>query len=231
MFRWNKLGRVFNPLDIKGKYWINEFAQAPNVLIFDNFIRVYFSCRPKPDENGQYISYSAFVDLDRKELFNIVNFSKEPVLKLGDIGTFDEFGTYPISVVKNGADIYAYYAGHTRCESVPFNTAIGVAISKNNGETFNKVGDGPVLSYSPDEPFVLSGPKIKKIDEMWYLWYISGTKWIIHDGKPEVIYKIRMAYSKDGLNWTKINKNIIEVKEKWMELKSEYWMEYHKIRF
>jgi hypothetical protein len=212
MFRWIKLGKVFNPTDIRGEYWINEFAQAPCALIFNNFIRVYFSCRPKPDVNGQYISYSAFVDLNRNNLFEIINICKEPVLKLGGVGTFDEFGTYPISVIKNEDDIYAYYAGHTRCESVPFDTAIGIAISKNNGETFDKIGNGPIISYSPDEPFVISGPKIRKFKEKWYMFYISGRKWTISDGKPDVIYKIRMAYSSDGLNWTKLNKDIIEDK-------------------
>ena len=65
-FTWKKLGRVFNPQDVSNGDWMKEFAQAPSVLIFDEFVRVYFSCRPLPDSNGQYVSYSAFVDLKRK---------------------------------------------------------------------------------------------------------------------------------------------------------------------
>ena len=38
MFNWKKLGRVFDPTQIKGLDWLNEFAQAPSVLIFDEFI-------------------------------------------------------------------------------------------------------------------------------------------------------------------------------------------------
>jgi hypothetical protein len=207
MFKWKKLGRVFDPREIKGREWLNEFAQAPSVLIFDDFIRVYFSCRPLPDQNGQYVSYSAYVDLNRKNLFEIVNVAANPILKLGDRGTFDEFGTYPTSVIKNGDDVIAYYGGWTRCESVPFNVAIGIAISNNNGESFIKVGSGPVLSYSSDEPFVLSGPKIRKFNDRWYLFYISGRKWLENNGKPEPVYKIRMATSEDGINWTKHNKD------------------------
>lgn len=212
MFLWNKLGRVFNPQDAKGKIWMNEFAQAPCALIFDEYVRVYFSCRPKPDAQGQYISYTAFVDLNRNNLFEIVDISKEPILKLGGLGAFDEFGIYPTSVIRYEDKVYAYYAGHTRCESVPFNTSIGVGISSNNGETFEKIGPGPVLSYSPDEPFVLSGPKIRKFGKQWYMWYITGKRWIIADGRSEVVYKIRMAYSDDGLNWTKLNRDIIDDK-------------------
>jgi len=209
MFKWKKLGMVFNPTEIDNRSWLKEFAQGPSVLVFDEFIRVYFSCRPLPDKNDQYISYSGYVDLDRNDLFRIVNISKTPILELGQLGEFDEFGTYPVSVITNDDNIFAYYGGWTRCESVPFNVAIGLAISNNSGETFKKQGNGPILSYSIDEPFVISGPKIRIFNDMWYLWYIAGKKWKIIDGKPEPVYKIRMATSNDGLNWNKINRNII----------------------
>jgi len=212
MFKWKKLGKVFNPVEVKHKSWMHEYAQAPSVLIFDAYVRVYFSCRPTPDEKGQYVSYSAYVDLNRNNLFEILSVSKEPILELGELGTFDEFGIYPVSVIKNGDEIRVYYTGHTRCESVPFNTAIGLATSSNNGETFNKAGSGPLLSYSPDEPFALSGPKIRKFNNIWYLWYIAGREWVMFDEKPELIYRIRMAKSNDGINWVKLDKNIIEDK-------------------
>jgi predicted GH43/DUF377 family glycosyl hydrolase len=209
MFEWKKLGRIFNPQQIDNRSWMKEFAQAPSVLIFDHFIRVYFSCRPPRDKNGQYVSYSAYVDLDRYNLFKIVRISENPILNLGELGTFDEFGTYPTSVIRSGDDILAYYGGWTRCESVPFNVAIGLAISHNQGVSFNKLGSGPILSYSIDEPFILSGPKIRRFNDLWYLWYIAGKKWIKNDGYPEPVYKIRMAFSNDGLNWTRYNKDII----------------------
>lgn len=212
MFKWKKLGRIFNPAEIKDILWLKEFAQAPSVLIFGEFIRVYFSCRPEPDANGQYVSYSAYIDLNRNNLFEIINIAKNPILQLGEKGSFDEFGTYPTSVIKNGGEVLAYYGGWTRCESVPFNVAIGYAVSNNNGETFNKIGPGPILSYDVDEPFILSGPKIRKFDDTFYLWYIAGKKWILDNGKPEPVYKIRMATSPDGMNWTKINKDLIETK-------------------
>nr|WP_320118358.1 hypothetical protein [uncultured Marinifilum sp.] len=212
MFKWKKLGRIFNPTNVKNVYWINEFAQAPSVLIFKDFIRVYFSSRPKPNNKKQYLSYTGFLDLDRNNLFDIINIASQPILPLGDKGSFDEFGIYPTSVIKNNDEIIAYYAGWTRCESVPFNVAIGMAKSTNGGKTFTKIGNGPVLSYSLNEPFVLSGPKIRRFNNQWYLFYIAGCKWIPNEGKPEPVYKIRMARSKDGINWIKENRNLIENK-------------------
>jgi sucrose-6-phosphate hydrolase SacC (GH32 family) len=126
------------------------------------------------------------------------------------LGEFDEFGTYPVSVIAHDNVVSAYYAGWTRCASVPFNVAIGAAVSRDGGKTFTKIGNGPVLSYSPDEPFVLSGPKIRRFNDQWQLFYIAGRKWKRVDGRAEPVYKIRMATSDDGIHWTKLNKDLIE---------------------
>lgn len=211
MFYWKKIGKVFTPQQVKGRSWLNSFAQAPATLLFDDYVRVFFSCRPSPDKFGSYVSYSAWLDLDRKDLTNVLRVADKPILELGGLGAFDEFGTYPVSVIKDeSGDIFAYYAGWTRCESVPFNVAIGVAISKDGGSTFSKLGKGPIISYSMDEPFVISGPKIRRFNNQWQLFYIAGRKWKLVKGKPEPIYKIRMAVSDDGISWKKINKDLIE---------------------
>jgi hypothetical protein len=209
MFKWRKLGRVFNPTEIADRAWLKEFAQAPATLIFDDFVRVYFSCRPPADNEGKYVSYSAYVDLNRTNLLEVLRISEEPILDLGKRGTFDEFGTYPTSVIRDGKDVIAYYGGWTRLESVPFDVSIGVAKSTDNGKTFKRIGDGPVLSSSIHEPFILSGPKIRRFNNKWCLFYIAGTKWIPNNGRPEPVYKIRLAFSSDGLNWNKVNRNLI----------------------
>jgi predicted GH43/DUF377 family glycosyl hydrolase len=210
MFHWKKLGKVFAPQEVQGRPWLKEFAQAPASLIMDDVVRVFFSCRPLANANGQYVSYSAFVDLDRYDLFKVRQVAEQPILALGSLGEFDEFGTYPVSVVPDGDDVRAYYAGWTRCESVPFNVAIGAAVSSDGGKTFTKMGNGPILSYSPDEPFVLSGPKIRRFKDQWQLFYIAGCKWKNVEGRAEPVYKIRMATSHDGVCWTKLNKDLIE---------------------
>lgn len=210
MFKWKKLGKLFDPLEQKEKNWMEIYAQSPSPIIFENYLRVYFSSREKADKNGQFVSRLGYIDLDKNNLFNIINISKEPILPLGEKGTFDEFGTYPVSVIKVENEIHAYYAGWTRCESVPFNAAIGLAKSLDTGDSFTKIGMGPVLSYSYDEPFVLGSPRIKKFGNTWYLWYSAGREWIKTDGIPQPVYKIRMATSNDGINWIKYKKDIIK---------------------
>jgi len=209
VFTWKKLGRILDPKAIEKKTWMSEFSQAPCALVFDQFVRVYFCCRPEADSDGQYVSYGAFADLKRDNLSEILKISSKPILELGQAGTFDEFGTNPISVIRDGEDVRAYYAGWTRCESVPVNAAIGVAVSHDNGETFKRIGTGPVLSYSIDEPFVLGSPRVRRYDGLWYLWYVAGKEWIANDVRNEAVYRIRVATSPDGLNWNKTGKELI----------------------
>lgn len=211
MFNWKKLGRVFDPTQVHDKVWLKEFAQAPATLVFDEFVRVYFSCRPNRDENGQYVSHTAFLDLDRTNLLKIKAISDSPILELGGVGEFDEFGVYPTSVLRDGDRVLAYYGGWTRCESVPYNVAIGAAVSLDGGKQFAKLGTGPVVGHSLHEPMTVSGPKIRKFNNLYYLWYVAGSKWKVVDGRPESIFKIRMATSKDGINWVREDRDIISV--------------------
>ena len=102
MFTWEKLGKVFTPQDVGGRSWLKEFAQAPCALAFDRFVRIYFSCRPQADDKGQYVSYSAYVDVDWADPTKILDVSARPILELGALGEFDEFGTYPVSVARSG---------------------------------------------------------------------------------------------------------------------------------
>jgi hypothetical protein len=212
MFSWTKLGKIFDPQDLPGESWMKEYAQSPSVLIYESFVRVYFCTRPSPNSQGQYMSYLSYVDLSRSNLTEVVDICRQPALSLGGLGAFDEFGTNPVSATRYGDEVRVYYAGWTRCESVPFNAAIGMAVSSDDGQSFERIGAGPVLSYSPEEPFLLGSPRIRKFGGSWYLWYVCGTKWLggRDGGKPEPVYKIRMATSSDGISWTKVGRNLLE---------------------
>lgn len=207
-FRWRKLGRVFDPRDV-ALPWMHEFAQAPATVLLDDAVRVYFACRPAADANGKFVSHVAYADFRRDNLMQCIGVAESPVLALGGLGTFDEFGTNPASVIRVGDEVWMYYAGWTRCESVPFNAAIGLAVSRDGGSTFVRAGPGPVLSYTPDEPFVIGSPRIRKYGDLMHLWYVAGQRWLTEGGRPEPVYKIRAATSRDGLSWTKQGVDLI----------------------
>ena len=213
--KWKKLGQIFSPQKVNDgieREWMKEFSQCTSTLVFEDFVRIYFSCRPYKDQGGQAKSYTAFIDVDRKDLSKILRVAENPVLSLGKLGAFDEFAVYPSSVLREGDKVYLYYAGWNRMRSVPFNTSIGMAVSNDGGTSFERMGDGPILGPSLSEPFVISGPKIRKFEGKYFLFYLAGTEWVMHNGSPEIIYKNKMAISDDGVNWARMNRNIIEDK-------------------
>lgn len=213
MFFWEKKGMIFKVSDILDRpSWMWNYAQGINSLDCGDYIRIYFCCREKPNNLGQTVSRICYLDVDKNEPQKIIDIGKKPVLELGGLGEFDEFGTYPFSVVRNNGKVYGYYGGVTRCESVPFNVAIGVCVSEDNGVTFKKIGRGPVLSYSYDEPFVVCSPKVRIYNGQWYMFYSAGKKWTEGEKRPEVCYKLRMAISDDGINWQKKHLDIMENK-------------------
>lgn len=211
MFVWEKLGQLFDPKASARRGWMHEFAQSPSAVVMDDRVRVFFCSRPPPGADGMFLSYLAYIDLDRRDPRKVIGVCDKPLMPLGGQGTFDEFGTNPVSVLQDGAQLRAYYAGWTRCESVPINGAIGVAVSDDHGNSFRRLGPGPVLSYSPDEPFMIGSPRIRRFGGRWVLWYVSGKVWLrTEGGKPEPVYKIRMAMSDDGLDWRKQGRDLIE---------------------
>lgn len=210
MFTWKKLGQMFDPTQVKGRSWIKEFSQAPSVLVLDDVIRVYFACRPAPDSQGNYVSLSAYAEFSRNNLFELKHLCEQPLLSLGDLGTFDEFGAYFTSVVERDDGVMAYYVGYTRCESVPFTINIGAAISNDGGKTFSRLGSGPLLPCTVNEPFFLTVPRVKRFGNLWYMWYSAGKRWVMTERRAEPVYHIRMATSKDGKTWEKENRDLID---------------------
>ncbi len=210
--KWQKLGKIF---DVSRYKIFNDsigFAKGPQAMVLKNFIRIYFST-VKKDSLGKLISHVAFIDID-KTFKNIINISTHEVVPLGNLGCFDEHGIFPFSPIKYSGKIYAYTSGWSRRESVPIETSIGLAISDDNGITFNKVGNGPILTSSTNDPFLVMDGFVRNFNNILYMWYISGTEWIKNNSQsePERIYKIKYATSKDGINWQTNKQKIIDEK-------------------
>lgn len=201
--KWKKLGRIFNPTDHKLANNCFEFAQSPQTLVFDDFVRIYFSTREVDSKNGKFLSHISFVDIS-KDFKKIINISKEKVIELGELGTFDEHGIFPINILRDKNKVLAYTCGWSRRISVSVETSTGLAISGDNGLTFHKIGHGPILTSSVNEPFLVGDSFVSVFDGVYHMWYIFGTRWIetAEEGAARV-YKIGHAISSDGVNWVK----------------------------
>lgn len=201
--KWRKLGKIFDPTKFKLAHDCVQFAQAPQVIVFDDFVRIYFSTRAR-DDSGKYLSHIAFVDM-KKNFSDIIQLSAHTVIELGKLGCFDEHGIFPMNVVRHGDVIYGYTSGVNRRVSVPADGAIGLAVSRDNGFTFQRLGDGPVIGASLHVPCLAVDPFVKIYQSTFHMWYVFGIGWKqrTSDAAPDRIYKIGHAVSSDGINWIK----------------------------
>jgi hypothetical protein len=201
--QWNKLGKIFDPAQHVLPNGCAQFAQSPQALVFDDFVRIYFSTRAL-DSNGKYLSHVAYVDLDQ-QLRHVLRVADHTVIPLGGLGCFDEHGIFPMNVLRHGDAIYAYTCGWNRRVSVSVDTAIGLAQSHDGGRTFERQGAGPVLAASLHEPCLVGDGFVQVIDGTFHMWYIFGTGWkrFADDAAPDRTYKIGHAVSSDGVHWEK----------------------------
>ncbi|MEO6731340.1 MAG: hypothetical protein ABIN01_08980 [Ferruginibacter sp.] len=184
--------------------WANSHAQVPTLLLKEDRLRVFFATRPKND-----ITLTTFCDLDLNDLSKVLYVHDKPILELGGPGTFDQFGIMPSSVINRDGIIYLYYSGWCRSVGVPYNNYTGIAISEDGGDTFKKLFKGPIIDRTKFEVFSATSPEVYCQDDVWHMWYCSGTNWHDVNGKFEHTYDLKYASSTDGLEWKQYNKTVI----------------------
>lgn len=207
--KWVKRGLIFDPQQHKLPVSSVGFAQSPQALVLEDRVRVYFSTRER-DSTGKYLSHVAFADFDRS-MRETIAVSRERVIELGGLGCFDEHGIFPFSVFRDGSRIVAYTTGWNRKVSVSADAAIGLAISHDDGATFERLGTGPVMASALNEPFLVGDAFVLKRDAIYHMWYIFGLQWKAEsaDVPPDRVYKIASAHSADGVLWNRDGKCII----------------------
>lgn len=195
-----KLGLFFDIEKLPGPESGVLFAQGPKVLLFEEFSRVYYSCR-RPPENGKYLSIIQYADF-LPDFSKVIAFSESEIVVKPELGTFDEHGIFPMDVVRVGGELWGYSGGWTRRSSVSIDMSIGRLTSRNEGLTFERDGPGPVLTRSVAEPFLVGDPSVIVLDGLLHMFYIRGTSWTpTLDGVPERTYLIAHRVSLDGRSW------------------------------
>ena len=199
--KWKKIGKIFDPTEHDLPNRCEEYAQSPQTLLLPDRVRVFFSTRER-DVTGKFLSHVAYADFSR-DMSQLLGVSNETVLPLGGLGAFDEHGIFPINPIRDGDRILAYTTGWNRKVSVSADASIGLAISYDDGQTFERHGKGPIMSSSLHEPFLVGDAFVQRYDELFHMWYIFGTKWerFVEGAPPDRVYKIAHATSSDGINW------------------------------
>jgi hypothetical protein len=205
---WEKLGQIFRFDTSPFKARFVSHAQSPQALVLGDRVRVYFSTR-RSDAPGKFISEVQYVDFD--ETFNVVGASEHQVIPTGALGCFDEHGIFPLSPTRVGEQVYGYTNGISRRVSVAVETGIGFAVSTDGGRTFKKRGDGPLLSASLHEAFMVGDAFVRVFDGTFHMFYLFGKKWSEPTATQaaERVYKIAHATSRDGLDWARDGRHVI----------------------
>lgn len=182
---WERKGNIFN----------SHHAQVSVVDEYDDFYRIYYSTRIDGKSNPM------FIDVDKKNPKKILNKSDKPILTLGNKGSFDWAGIMPTEIITFNNVKFLYYIGWSLRVDVPYHNNLGLAISYDNGETWEKYSKGPILSTSHLEPGYIGTVSILIENGAWRMWYLSCLNWIESEYGMEPTYDIKYAESKDGINW------------------------------
>ena len=193
---WEKLGRIWEPK--ADKWWNFKYAMLPVPMYFEdkNIVRVFFGSADK-----NIFSRISFIDLNPSNLLQIVGQSEEPVLDIGEIGTFDDSGVVPSCVLHKDNKIYLYTVGFQRCERVPYMLFAGLAESLDQGLSFKRTSRAPILPRADFRPTSQGAPSVLFHEGRYKMWHWFSTKWIDVNGKLFLDYKIGYAESQDAIHW------------------------------
>ncbi|UPT67105.1 MAG: hypothetical protein M0D57_22315 [Sphingobacteriales bacterium JAD_PAG50586_3] len=194
---WKKKGLLVNIQEHLSPT-INSHGSIPFALqLNDDIFRIFFSSR---NDEGKSFPYSIDAKISNGEITLISKIS-EPLMKLGELGTFDDSGIMPSSLVRNDNKLYMFYIGWNPQVTVSYRLSIGLAVSEDEGKTFTRVSNGPVCDRSVEEPFFNTAPYVLIEGGRWKMWYISCTKWQKINNYPEPSYHVKYAESANGINW------------------------------
>lgn len=202
--KWLKKCLVYiPPLD---NSWRDNSALTPTAfLLNENVIRNYVSFR---DTNG--IGRIGYVDVDANNPSNVLKISDKPVLDIGKDGMFDDNGVILGDFIRVEDKIYMYYVGFQLVKKSKFLAYSGLAISSDNGETFQRYKNTPILDREDEGLYIRAIHSVIYEDNKFKIWYATGNGWENINGIDFPQYDINYIESKDGIHFNEAGVKCIE---------------------
>jgi len=192
--KWFKRNLIFAPRP--NVDWMVTHAMTPFADSLADRCRVYFAGRDRMNR-----SQIGYFEIDMDDPKTVLRMSERPVITLGPLGSFDDSGCSNPWVVEYDGRKYLYYTGWSLGVTVPFRNHIGLAISEDGGETYQKVSRVPILDRNEVDPYMVHGACVLREDSTWKMWYCSCTKWEMEGTRPKHFYHIKYATSCNGIGW------------------------------
>ena len=206
---WQKEGRIFCPEEYSSNWMASHAAVPIAERIDEDSYRIYFS--PRDADNRSYIGY---FEIDIGNPNNVLKVSEQPLLGPGSPGNFDDAGTMTSWLINRPDEKWMYYIGWNLGVKVPFRNALGLAVSRNSGCTFERYSAGPILDRSIYDPALVASACVLPEGDRWRMWYLSGVSWDKVNNKYQHRYHIKYAESEDGINWERTGLVCIDFKSK-----------------
>lgn len=183
--KWEKKGLVYGPRNERS--WARHSALTPTPIRLDaDVIRVYAGFR---DEAG--VSRIGFVDVAAREPTRVLRVSAAPVLDIGSPGAFDDNGIILGDVVRHEERLFMFYVGFQHVARAKFLAFSGLAISSDNGATFERFSAAPVMDRADEGLYIRAVHSVCVENGTWRVWYAAGNGWETIAGKPYPQYHIR----------------------------------------
>ena len=192
---WVRLGRLELDMSRAAAWALSHAALAVPEPLGDDGWNLFLSIR---DAQGRARIGRTVLSLDATPALSPLD--ADPVLELGERGTFDDNGVVGSCLTQVDNRRYLFYSGWNRGVTVPFYLGAGLAISDGTGP-FRRVSRAPVLALVDEEPFLTASPFVLREGGRWRMWYISGTGWMVEGSGLEPCYHIRYTESADGIHW------------------------------
>jgi hypothetical protein len=204
---WKKLGQIIQP---NPKYsWMSHYAGPSFVRVLDGRLLVYVSGR---DSNNISRVGIVEISIDNEE-FNILKIEENPCLEIGQLGLFDENGASYPWLVEHDNKIFMYYVGWVNGGRSRFQNYTGLAISDDNGFSFKRIKNTPILDRTDKEPFGSGSCCVFKENDKWLMYYTAFEPWVEKVGNNRPTYNIKRAYSNDGINWERTLEVVVDFKD------------------
>lgn len=192
---WNKKGKIFETDKLFS--WSQTHSTLPTpYLINETTLRIYYTSR-----EANQRSRISYIDVNPDNPKQILFVNPDPILDLGELGTFDDVGMTSSFVLPMGDQLYFYYNGYNIGTTARYRIAIGLAIADKLGHNFNKISSGPIMDRSISDPCGCATPCIIFEEGIYKMWYASFTKWELINGDAEPFYRIAYAESQDAIHW------------------------------
>ncbi|MDD6482798.1 MAG: hypothetical protein PUF65_11135 [Lachnospiraceae bacterium] len=197
-----KKGLIYCP---NGEHeWEKDTFMTPHAMVIEpGIIRIWGGTR---DSEG--VSRIKYIDVDENDPRKILKISDRVSLDVGNPGCFDDNGVILGDVLRVGNQIYMYYVGFQHVQKVKFYAFSGLAISSDNGESFKRYSETPILDRTTTGRFGRCIHTVLYDQGVFRCYYAIINDWKYINNIPYPVYDIWYTESKDGIHFENVDRTL-----------------------